>query len=185
MQANSQPSVSCQANVEQKEEVVKTQPQVPNTKQNSSLGKTPREKALFDNKKFSLIFLIVAIVSAVLSIVFDKIDGDATGTIAMIFMWIFLISCILTIVVVLDRKRIKRSYCPHCGEKYDYEDDIAWEVSNVTIFNSDKRADVKFQCVCANCGEETFFTKNFKIAYFQNGKYIEKNIRTEAKNYFK
>lgn len=185
MQSNEQPSVSRQVKADVKEESREKQLHTPNKEQVSNLGKTPREKALFDNKIGSLIALIIAIVSAILSIVFDKIDGDETGTLAMIFLWVFLLGCMFAIFIVADRKRVKRSYCPYCGEKYDYQEDVAWEVSNVTVSNNDKKADVEFQCVCSNCGEETSFTKNFRIAYFQNGKYVEKNIQTEAKRYFK
>lgn len=184
-QSNAQQSVSYQAKVEHKGENVEEQSYTSNTKQVSNLEKTPREKALAENKKYSLILLIVTIVSAILSIVFDKIDGDEMGVAAMIFMWVFLVGGLLTIAVFADKKRVKRSYCPYCGEKYDYEEDVAWEVSNVTVSNNDKKADVEFQCVCSNCGEETTFTKNFRIAYFQNGKYVEKNIQAEAKKYFK
>lgn len=184
-QSKEQQSVSYQEKAERRGESIEKQSYTPNTKKVSNLEKNPREKALADNKKFSLVFLIVAIISGILSIVIDKIDGDEMGIFAMIFMWIFLLSCLLSIAGVADRKRVKRSYCPYCGEKYDYEEDVAWEVLNVTVSNNNKKADVEFQCVCSNCGEETAFTKNFTIAYFQNGKYVEKNIQTEAKKYFK
>ena len=184
-QSNGAQSFSYQEKAETKGENVEKQSYTPNTNQVSNLEKTPREKALADNKKYTIIIIIVAIVSAILSIVFDKIDGDEMGVAAMIFMWVFLLGLGGVVLILSDKKRIKRSYCPYCGEKYDYEEDVAWEVSNVTVSNNDKKADVEFQCVCSNCGEETTFTKNFRVAYFQNGKYVEKNIQVEAKRYFK
>lgn len=185
---NTQSDASCQATIEQQVEI-KRQPIPTNNKQISNLEKTPRENALRENKKLTLILGIITIVSFVIALIFSILDSkkqsDFFATIYVIFLFVTFFGLCLTGVVFSDKKRIKRSYCPYCGEKYDYLQDVAWEVSNITISNNSKNADVEFQCSCSNCGEETKFTKNFKIAYFQNGKYIEKNIQTEAKRYFK
>ncbi len=152
-------------------------------------GKTPREKALAENKKITLILGLITIVmigiTCLFSVLESQHESEIASTIYVISLFATFIFIVLTGVVNSDKKRIKRSYCPYCGEKYDYETDVSWEVTNVTISNNDKKADVDFECECSNCGEETRFTKNFKIAYFQNGNYVEKDIQVEAKKYFK
>lgn len=150
-------------------------------KQEKNSNLTPREKALSDNKKLIIIFGLITLALAVTTSVLEVIVGLNVGFI----MVLCLLSLVLFFGGIIDRKKIKRSYCPYCGEHYNYEDDVSWEVSNVVESANDTRANVDFNCACSNCGEETSFTQNFRVGYFKNGNYVEENIFNVAKKYFK
>ena len=91
-----------------------------------------------------------------------------------------------TLVNVYDRKRIRRSYCPHCEEQYDYDNDVAWECSNVVTGGQTQKADVEIQCLCRNCGRATQFKKRFKTAEIDTlGRVKEYNLYNIIRKYFK
>ena len=101
----------------------------------------------------------------------------------------FLISGLLFLIFMIvnmsDRKRIRRSYCPHCGEKYDYEEDVSWECTNVVTGDREQTAELEICCSCDNCGEETVFTKSFKTASVDSqGRIKEYNLQNEVRKYF-
>ena len=130
------------------------------------------------NKRTLIITIIVAAVVVVLGLV--------TGLVAL-GLPVGLITLIVGVYAFFKGKQaIKRSFCPHCGTNYNYETDVAWEVSNAEETDSAIYANVDFECHCQNCQEETFFTEKFKTAYYDKNKncWVENNIRTMAKNYF-
>lgn len=157
--------------------------------QNTNLEGTPRAKALAENKKLSIILWIITGASLLIALVLGALES-ATGnetlsTISMIFGFVFFFAIVGAFLVINDKKRIRRSYCPYCGEHYDYETDVSWEVQDVVTSDNSQKANIEFVCECSNCGEETTFTQNFTISSFKNGEYVEKNIYVEAKKYFK
>ena len=65
----------------------------------------------------------------------------------------------------------QRNFCQDCGTRFDYEEGVAWEVSNVerktmnTNPNSQNKqvvqkdvATVVFTCTCTNCGSQKTFS---------------------------
>ena len=143
---------------------------------------TPREEALKKNKLALLIMVVITIVSAILSIVSELILPN----LAVVFLVVSLLGIILIFAGFYERKKIKRSYCPYCGLKYNYEEDVSWIVSNVTTTDKNQKANVHFECGCKNCGKTTEFYQSFTVAFIDNqGNIKENNIKELAKKYFK
>ncbi len=143
---------------------------------------TQREKALKKNKTAIIVLILIAAISFAgggILISFTDFGGFVIVFAAIIF--------IAAIATIADRVRIKRSYCPYCGKKYDYEEDIAWETDNVSIENDSKQvATLDFECTCSACGKTTTFSKKFTIGQFDNqGNYKEYNVKSLARKYFK
>lgn len=92
---------------------------------------------------------------------------------------------------VSEKERIMRSYCPECGKKYDYENDVAWvETEENTRSGSNGEtasleATVEFTCTCENCGNQTSFSKKFTIARVdKDGNVKRSNLKDLARKYF-
>ena len=98
-----------------------------------------------------------------------------------------------------EKQKVKRNFCPKCGKRVDYENDVEWAVIetdeksyNPSSGNSSSRkmtekeiSTVEFTCTCAECGEETTFTKKFVTAItYDDGTVKEHNVTTLAKKYF-
>ena len=136
----------------------------------------PRQKALKKNTIATLIFLVIGVVLAVLGFNADSFIG--------LLGILFIIIAVLWITA--RRTIIKRRYCAKCGEKYDYESDIAWEVAEEYETENDIRDVVNFTCSCSHCGEEVSFSKTFKVAYVdKNGNVHKNNVSALASKYFK
>ena len=63
--------------------------------------------------------------------------------------------------VVVNGKLIRRSFCPSCEEKYDYQNDVAWECTHVETTARKQKADVEVECTCHACGHKTAFKERF------------------------
>ena len=125
---------------------------------------TELELALAENKKITIITAIVSVALAICSIVFEFIDGEFFSGLSVFCLIAWLLASIIVIVVMLDKKRIKRSHCPVCGEHYDYENDISWETLEVTLNDKgEEYAKLEFICDCSNCGERTSFIHVFSV----------------------
>lgn len=136
----------------------------------------PRQKALKKNTIATLIFLGIGVVLAALGFNADSFIG--------LLGILFIIIAVLWITA--RRTIIKRRYCAKCGEKYDYESDIAWEVAEEYETENDIRDVVNFTCSCSHCGEEVRFSKTFKVAYVdKNGNVHKNNVSALASKYFK
>lgn len=136
----------------------------------------PRQKALKKNTIATLIFLGIGVVLAVLGFNADSFIG--------LLGILFIIIAVLWITA--RRTIIKRRYCAKCGERYDYESDIAWEVEEEFETENDIRDVVNFTCSCSHCGEEVRFSKTFKVAYVdKNGNVHKNNVSALASKYFK
>lgn len=81
---------------------------------------------------------------------------------------------------------IKRSHCPECGMKYNYEDDVEWRVGEVITSDRKQEANVEIACECANCGHVTEFEKKFTVATIDNqGNVKETNLESSIRKFFK
>ncbi len=102
-------------------------------------------------------------------------------------------------IYLRENQRNKRNFCSACGAKMDYENGVAWKVTecedkdyspNPSQSGSKKVirkkiATVEFTCTCVKCGNQSNFSKKFDIAiWYDNGTLEEKNLETLAKNYF-
>ena len=136
----------------------------------------PRQKAWKKNTIATLIFLGIGVVLAALGFNADSFIG--------LLGILFIIIAVLWITA--SRTIIKRRYCAKCGERYDYESDIAWEVAEEYETENDIKDVVNFTCSCSHCGEEVRCSKTFKVAYVdKNGNVHKNNVSALAGKYFK
>ncbi len=135
---------------------------------------TPREKALSKNKKLIIIISLVAIAFCV------------GGIFVPGLILVGLIVALLLTTEFYERKKIKRSYCPTCGNKYEYETDVSWDTLSVITKNTTRESRLRFNCTCSICGNKTEFAQSFTTASIdKNGNLVEYNIYDRAKKYFK
>lgn len=116
--------------------------------------------------------------------------GDAVafvdGLAGVVFFFGIAFILISQVMCANDRKRIKRTYCPECGEKYDYDEDIEWEVEDVVTGEKREEATIEVECCCGNCENERSFRVKMTTAYFDaNGNLKENNLYNQMKKYFK
>lgn len=86
-----------------------------------------------------------------------------------------------------DIKRIKRSFCPSCGEQYNYDSDIAWEISSEEEkTNNAVVANVEVACTCHKCGEQVDFSvrQTTQSQDPRTGRIKKYNIENSMKKYF-
>ena len=130
------------------------------------------------------------------------------GAFVILFLFLhFLIALIWGVVAIgillymsiKWNKQTKRNFCSECGTRFDYEESVSWQVTNVerktmnTNSNSQSRqidekeiATVEFTCRCLNCGSEKSFREKFDvILWYTDGTRRDFNIEAMAKNYFK
>ncbi len=161
---------------------------------------TAKEKALQAEKKLRnrlvTIGLLLIVVPTVLSLFMgeflegympDGVEGFYLGDLAQWAILIGLALIIITLIVWADsKKRINRTYCPKCGEQYDYDEDIEWEVGGTKTSDRKVEAVVDVECCCGNCGHETSFTVTVRTAFIDSkGDIREQNLYHEMKKYFK
>lgn len=142
----------------------------------------PRQKALKKNVNETIFYLCAGVVFLVVGFIagISSMFGKLMETCA-------LISFIVAVLWITARRTIiKRRYCAKCGERYDYESDIAWEVAEEYETENGIKDVVNFTCSCSHCGEEVSFSKTFKVAYVdKNGNVHKKNVSALASKYFK
>ena len=137
---------------------------------------TPLKKALKVNAIMTWIFVGIVLTFFVLYLVLGK-------------LWAMGVSLFLLLSVfgnMYDRKRIRRSFCANCGEQYDYDNDVAWECSNVLTSGSKQKADVEIECSCSRCGSRRAFVKTFTTGEVDTlGRIKEYNLYNLVRKYFK
>ena len=161
-------------------------------KEKNEKVKTPFSRA----KRKVLIFFGVAIlffvaISVLISALVDAFLGAVLGGI-----WI---ACILILALPSELKRVKRCFCHECGERYDYNRDVEWDVTEVEIKekstnpNSNRRQvvgirieHVDVECSCENCGATASFSHKFRTGEeYDDGHAKVQNIQTLVRKYFK
>ncbi len=80
---------------------------------------------------------------------------------------------ILAGVISFQAKK-KRSKCSNCGVQYNYDNDIAWRVSDTKtsrgFFSSPKAvARVDIACRCSKCGTIKNISRKYKYAEYRKG----------------
>ena len=144
-------------------------------------------------KKFKsevIISAIIYAVIAVLALVFLGVLG--------IFVTVALI-VLLGYIILSEKKKIKRNFCPACHAQYNYETDVRWSVtnsqritrqsrpshSNTASWLAEDKALVQCECVCRGCGKVTKFHKNITICkYYSDGSKQHTNLREYMRRYF-
>ena len=93
---------------------------------------------------------------------------------------------IIVYIYLSELRGIKRSFCPHCGKKYDYNADIEWEVSSEEEKERSIVAYVDVECSCTECGETNSFTVKRTTATVdpKTGRVKQYNIQNSMKKYF-
>ena len=93
----------------------------------------------------------------------------------------------------------KRNFCSDCGARFDYEECVSWEVSDVERKTKSKNPNVKskqviakdvatviFTCTCKECGNEKSFSEKYDITtWYDDGSCKDVNLQNVARNYFK
>ena len=108
---------------------------------------------------------------------------------------------IMLLIVWLPKqfKRVKRCFCSECGAKYDYQEDVSWEVSDIEIKEKSTNPNSKsrqvaavrieyvdFECSCEKCGSVSTFTHKFQTGVeYDDGREKVKNVALLIKDYFK
>ena len=134
--------------------------------------------------------------------------GIVFGVFAVLFCLLHILLGVLWavaaagIIVFLNFKwnqKNQRNFCQDCGTRFDYEECVSWEVSDVerktmtTNPNSQSKqviqkdvATVVFTCTCAECGSEKTFSEKYDITlWYDDGSRKDVNLQNAAKNYFK
>lgn len=139
-----------------------------------------KEQALKKNRRTLLIGELIGIVFFAVGMLLGE-----SGGIMVIPSFGFIL--ITPFIFLSTKKRIKRTYCLHCGKKYDYEADVAWEVTNVTTKENSQDALIIFECTCSQCNQTRNFSKNFRIASYNNNtqSWTKHNVKNLAKLYFR
>ena len=149
------------------------------SKKDNQANLTPRERAIQKNRKQVYIILAVALIVSIVCVFIPPVR------------WVSAIGIIVALLGLYfgydTEKQIKRVYCKHCGEKYDYENDVGFQQEDVTEKEKEVTATVVFECLCRHCGQETQFRKKFVIAAYnqQKGTWKEHDLRTMCRKYFK
>ncbi len=156
---------------------------------------TPRQKALKKNFIFGLVVLIIGIVAAPAALVLFNIANSPDGTEVLSVLALVCIALAGGGIVgggyalFFESKRIRRSYCENCGEKLDYETDVAWELRDEVISSTNetakKEAIVEFETKCHKCGHEKNFTQKFVTGRVdKDGKVTHTNLNKSCRKYF-
>ena len=138
-----------------------------------------KEKALKSNLTTFIVLEAIGVVCVVLGLIVKAI---------LIFALLFGVTFILMAPYVWwnGKKCISRSFCLNCATKYNYQDDITWEVTDTTETNTKETATVEFECTCPSCNEKQTFTQKFVVAAFnqKTNSWKEFNIDTLTRKYF-
>ena len=158
----------------------------------SKATKKPVEKA---KRKVWISFGIITIIFAVISVLMSRFGlsflGVAFGGICEFVL--------LIVWLPSELKRVKRCFCPECGEKYDYNNDIEWEVSEIEIKEKNTNPNstqkqiagiriehIDAECYCSYCGTTNNFSHKFRTGVvYDNGQVKVENIQIIVKKYFK
>ena len=136
------------------------------------------------------IFAAIGVGLAVVGLIFNPYIGIFIGAITVITLLVWTPG---------EFKRVRRNFCRECEAKYDYANNVEWEVTDVIIKEkklnpnatgrqvAGQRTEVvDVRCVCPDCGAEQNFTVKFQTGVvYDDGTVKKKNIETLVKKYFK
>ena len=137
-------------------------------------------------------FINCGIVAAAAVLV--MIISIAMGEAGMLLLLIGLaVAVFAPIAGVMGLAQIKRVHCKECGEKYDYDKDVAWEcegeetkdTSNASDSSAKTTAIVAFTCRCHKCGATKEFKTKFVTATYSGKSGVKRyNLNNLCKKYF-
>jgi transcription elongation factor Elf1 len=145
------------------------------------------------NKKTKYFFILVGAIALVFSVL--------AALLHIFFGIIMLVGCagIFAFLYLKENQKNKRNFCSNCGTRIDYENGVAWKVteyedknytpnanSNNKQIIKKRIATVEFTCTCTECGDTKSFTQKYDaIVWYDNNTKKENNIAAMAENYFK
>ncbi|MBR7116113.1 MAG: hypothetical protein IKC87_00170 [Clostridia bacterium] len=128
-------------------------------------------------KTKSMIILIIGAALAFVAIAALAAAGDMGEE-----LYFVAFVCILGAAILLpwgfhERKRANNIYCPKCGYKFDYEDDVAWDLESTGAGAAGaKKSDIlAITCYCRDCQagphkfRQKFHTGGPAYLYFMGG----------------
>ena len=145
--------------------------------------KTPKQIA---KKKAWIGFLILMVLSIAMIVVGIVLQNSAE-TVSAILLILGIIWFIGNFVDIAGRiKRINRSYCSVCGEKFDYDDDVAWDVDEVETTSTKQTAIVEIECHCEYCDNVDEYRTKLTIARYNKttNSWKEQNIYNLVRKLF-
>ena len=152
---------------------------------------TEREQRLKKCKIQNLIGLALLLVGVVLfGCGFAMAEKPFADELAVIGVFGAIAGIVFLVIGTQKAGRVKRSFCPECSRKYDYEDDVSWEeLDERTESSSDGSgrliSNVEINCLCENCGNSITFTKKFTIARVdKNGRVQRYNLGSQIRKFF-
>ena len=157
---------------------------------------------ILDKSKIRRARLKVWISAAVITAIMGAIGALIGSLLDPIFgVLYFGITVVVLMIVWLPGElvRVRRCFCSRCGEKYDYLNDVEWEVSDIEIKEKNTNPNkttrqvegiriehVDAECICRKCGETRNFHKKFRTGVlYDDGKVKAQNIQVIMKKYFK
>ena len=150
---------------------------------------TPREEVLSKNARTIISSLITCVGFAAGFAVLGMLEMFAeVGAVLLIMSFVALITCL---VCLGRRTRLKRIYCDLCGKKYNYEEEVEWDVKSyvtksTSSSSASKEANVKVDCTCGNCGKTKTFWKTVTVASVNSrGEIREKGVDVALEAYFR
>ena len=153
---------------------------------------TDKEMAMAKNKKNTHICLLITLVSwgilIILSLAFSGLENapELFLYLGIALGFAGLVGLITSLFMVSERKQIKRSHCSNCGKKFDYEDDVSWELLSTRTTDSNKYANMDVICECSECGEVKNFQMEITIASIdKNGNLHQQSVEGTMRKYFK
>lgn len=144
----------------------------------------PREKALKTNRIASLVEIAIgAVLLGIVAIFGSKMSSILYLLVGFVGLVIFLTGVLWGTMI---RSRVKKCYCKNCGEKYNYQNDVAWEVTDEIASDKAITDVVEFTCSCSHCGDEFHFTRKFRVAYYDDkGNIHRHDIHSLVNKFFK
>ena len=145
---------------------------------------TPTDKLAYDKAKkgiatMRIAFLLMIAVSLALGLLISP----------AFYFFIILFAISYLAVIPREKRKLKRSFCPHCNAHFDYSKDIeATEVTRSYTSSTQSAkgvSTVRFTCTCPNCAHSHSFTKRITVARADfNGKVDFYNLSHISKNMF-
>ena len=148
-----------------------------------STTENPMQQALKKTKKQLICFFAISVSVAILGFVLSAF----VAFFAILGILGLLCAVCSAILFPGAIQQIKRNFCKKCGQRYDYEQDIAFDQEDVAEEGTRITATVAFECQCHHCGEEQQFRRKFTIATYDKNKckWRYDNLEKKCKNYFK
>jgi len=149
--------------------------------------KIRQTKTLKQAKLQALIFSLIMLAITVTHFIVGSVLATKNSLIGIILIVMgFLWGGVTVWDFFYSRKRVKRSFCPACGTKYDYVNDISWDEMNQNASADKIVSEVRMECHCPSCGRTDAYFQKFTIARYDKnkGQWTRQDIVALMRNYF-